>query len=138
MTEIIRSGVLVEGVEITSEHIGMMLEVVETDEYTYLPVGFHAKVVDVSNGELHLLDTDDDADSPSTIEINDLVKLKWISPVQKLESVQPEREQLAKSIRKQYKKLQKLLKQAQQYNMIVDVELKNEFEISYQEPKEEY
>lgn len=138
MTEIIRSGVFVEGVEVTSEHIGMMLEVVETDTDKYLPVGFNTRILDVSSGKVVLLDTDNNEDEPFHMEVHNSIKLKWMNLVQKVESTQLEREQLAKNIRKQHEKLQKLLKQARQYGMIVDVGMKNEFEISYQEPKEEY
>lgn len=58
MTEIIKSGLIVEGVEITSEHIGMKLEVVETDSDRYLPVGFETKVLEVHDMSVAFYDTD--------------------------------------------------------------------------------
>tara|TARA_Y100000310_G_scaffold74348_1_gene70463 strand:+ start:5526 stop:6023 length:498 start_codon:yes stop_codon:yes gene_type:complete len=80
-TDIIKkSGVIVEGVEISSEHIGQNLEVVESNESRYLPKGFISEVLEVSNGGMVLLDTGNERSNGWYLSDKYItgMKFKWV------------------------------------------------------------
>lgn len=61
-TEVVKSGLFVEGIEVTSKHIGKELEVVVTDSDRWLPVGFVATLDSVArSGTLHIKDNSNDS-----------------------------------------------------------------------------
>jgi hypothetical protein len=80
--DVIKSGVFVEGVEVTSDHIGKYLEVVRTNTPRYLPLGFHAKIYIREHEDeiLGLLDTECKQDDLYYCGLSDdeLWEFRWV------------------------------------------------------------
>lgn len=143
MTGIIKSGIFVGGVEVTSEHIGRKLVVVESTT-THLTEGCSYCIMDVRVDGIYLLDNDEDEDDLYRVIENEVKRefltFKWKEVVQlppKLKSTPTSRKKIAKEIKEIHESLQFAIANAEEHGMIVKLE-DNDIKISYQPPMEEY
>lgn len=65
----------IEGVEVTDEHVGEKLEVVEEIHQRWLPKGFVSGILDFTGTEVEILDND----SSWLAEQEDLDKVRWVN-----------------------------------------------------------
>lgn len=141
MVDIIKSGYYIDDVEVTSEHIGMKAEVVETDNRTYLPIGFIATIHSVECDYVEFEDAGGDSSYYDVHNSEHRFKFKWVnSPVikPKQSSTKPARQKLAKSIKQSVADIQKLIDEAESYGMIVEGLQIEEIEVKFQPPMEVY
>lgn len=142
MSEIIKSGVMIDGIEITSEHIGKKLEVVETESNHWLPVGFIATITGVTESEISLQDI---GGPENCYEIeNEYInsaagwEFKWtVEPKPKKTSTKSQRQKLAKAIKEAKKVLDDAVEEAENVGMVVDIS-KDSVKITFNPPLEEY
>ena len=121
-TEVVKSGLFVEGIEVTSEHIGQKLEVVVTDSDRWFPVGFAATLGSVArSGALHIIDNTDD-NWAFNLDNLELFTFKWVdrtilAPAKPVEMVS---EQARSKTAKQLRDAWEILEQAKHdYNKIL-------------------
>lgn len=139
MSYIIKSGVYVDGVEITSEHIGTKL-VVLGDDYgdskvsvVYQPVGFETSIVRVDSNYFYTEDADGDE---RAVCVDDCYSFAT-PPKTKQKSSKPQRQKLAKAIREAKNVMDAAIKEAEEVGMMVDI-TKDSVKITFNPPMEEY
>lgn len=137
---IIKTGLFVDGVEITSEHIGDELEVLVSCSDRWLPVGFVTAIVGVSTDGLITLQDVGGEESVYEIDLDDakLWKFKWVThPKPKKSSTKQQRQKLAKAIREAKAALDLAVSEAEEVGMVVDIS-KDDVKITFNPPVEEY
>lgn len=141
---IIKSGVYVEGVEITSEHIGMELIVFESGS-DFLTAGCSYPIVKVVEGSFEMLDDDDDIDDLYAVDVYRSkdwgLVFKWAKPTKQpqptIKSTLTSRKKMAKEIKEAYNNLQLAIANAEKCGMMVVVK-DDDIKITYNPPMEEY
>lgn len=136
---IVKTGRYIDGIEVTSVHIGKKLVVLKSDDDRWLPVGFIATIENVyDNGVIDLLDTGG-GDSSYGVVLNDAHwEFKWDTPPKlKKASTKSLRQKLAKAIREAKKVLDNTVKEAEEVGMVVSVS-DDGIKITFNPPVEEY
>lgn len=136
---IIKTGFDIDGVEVTSEHVGKNLRVIKSSNSHWLPVNFIATIVGVRcNGEIILQDTGG-VDSYYDVYLeSDCWGFEWVTPVKpKKSSTKPMRQKLAKAVREAKAALDLAVSEAEEAGMVVDIS-KDCVKITFNPPLEEY
>lgn len=135
---IIKTGLFVDGVEITSEHIGKKLEVLKSNSDRWLPVGFVAVIVGVDDNVISLQDR---GGASSFYEVGlgdaDDWKFKWVTHPKPKKSSKEQRQKLAKAIREAKTVLDTAIKEAEEVGMVVDI-FEDCVKITFNPPVEEH
>lgn len=135
---IVKTGLFIEGVEVTSEHIGKKLEVVSSDNDRWLPEGFVTTVVSVSEYSITLKDTGGEG-SIYEVDKNEIDwEFKWTTPPKPQKtSTKPIRQKLAKAIKEAKAALDSAILEAEEVGMVVDIS-NDCVKITFNPPVEEY
>lgn len=138
---IIKTGFDIDGVEVTSEHIGNKLKVIKTGNSRWLPVDFIATIEAVySSGQITLQDTGG-VDSHYDVDLeseSDCWEFKWVAPAKpKKSSTKQQRQKLAKAIREVKAMLDFVVSEAEEVGMVVDIS-EDGVKITFNPPVEEY
>lgn len=142
--DIIKSGVYVEDVEITPEHIGMELTVVKSSS-RYLTEYCSYPIIKVIEGIIKILDDEDDLEDLYHIDMGDINNVrfifKWAEPIKQpqttIKSTLTSRKKMAKEIKEVHNNLQLAIANAEQCGMVVVVS-SDDVKITYNPPMEEY
>lgn len=136
---IVKTGLFIEDIEVTSEHIGKKLEVLRSNS-DWLPVGFITIIEGISSdGVITLQDTGGE-DSYCDVKCSDVDdwKFKWVTPPKpKKSSTKPQRRKLAMAVRAAEEVLQHAIQNAEDVGMVVSVS-GNGIKITFNPPTEEY
>lgn len=131
----------VEGTEITEEHVGKKLIIVETESREYLPVGFEGEICRVEDdGQVFLFDTAKTEHNGSCygVSVREYQSDDWKFKLGEGFKARPktsitERKRLAKEIRAAKEVLKDAVLAAREVGMVVDGE-----NITYNPPQEKY
>lgn len=139
MNVIIKSGRFIDGVEVTSEHIGKKLKVIKSDDHRWLPVDFISTIRAVSSDNIIDLHDTGGGDSHYAIDLNyGSWEFKWVNrPKPKKSSAKQQRQKLAKSIREAKSALALLVSEAEEIGMVVSIS-EDDIKITFNPPREEY
>lgn len=136
---IIRSGVFIENIEVTSEHIGKRVRVIH-DGNKYQPFGFVTTIDGVYDGDFDILDNNGHVRGVHTSN-----QYEWVDhPSKKPEpaiyqdSTKQQRQDIADSIRQYKAQLDDALKAAKEMGMTVATCEDGSVKINFQPPLEEY
>lgn len=136
---IVKTGLFIEDIEVTSEHIGKKLEVLRSNS-DWLPVGFITIIEGVSSDGVITLQDTGGTDSHYDVECSDVDdwKFKWVTPPKpKKSSTKSMRQKLAKAVREAKAILDSTVSEAEEVGMIVDIS-KDGVKITFNPPVEEY
>lgn len=136
---IVKTGYCIDGIEVTSEHIGNKLEVLKSGDHYWLPAGFIATIENVyDNGVIDLLDTGG-GDSSYGVDLDAVHwEFKWVTlPKPKKPSTKSMRQKLAKAVREAKTVLGNAIKEAEEVGMVVSVS-GDGIKITFNPPVEEY
>lgn len=138
MNIVIKSGLYIEGAEVTSEHLGKKIQVIQSDNERWLPVGFTTTIKGVySNGVIDLEDTGGEDSCYTVAPMVECWEFKWVTPAKPKKSSKEQRQKLAKSIREAKMVLDTAIKEAEEIGMVVDIS--NDFvKITFNPPAETY
>lgn len=138
MSEFIKTGFCIDGVEVTSEHIGKKLEVLESDDDDYLPVGFVTVIKAVYESGVLLQDTSG-SDNYYAVDIEWYRwKFKWATLAEpKKSGSKRQRQKIAKTIRDAKAALDLAVRAAEEVGMVVNIS-KDCVKITFNPPAEEY
>ena len=139
MGAIVKSVYFIDGVEVTSEHIGKKLKIFKSNDNHWLPVGFVTTIVGVRSKSVIDVQDIGGTNSYYTIDLDfGCWEFGWVTPVKrKKSSTTQQRQKLAKDIREAKMVLDTAVKEAEEVGMVVDIS--NDFvKITYNPPAETY
>lgn len=135
---IIKTGLFIEGVEVTSEHIGKNLKVVSTTHRRWLPVGFVTTIVDVFESLLVLRNVKGESSWYGVAALANNFEFEWVTlPKPKNSSTKSQRQKLAKAIKEAKVALDSAIQEAEEVGMKVDIS-NDGVKITFNPPVEEY
>tara|TARA_R110000765_G_scaffold380477_2_gene471535 strand:- start:446 stop:844 length:399 start_codon:yes stop_codon:yes gene_type:complete len=129
----IKSGMSIEGIEVTDTHVGKEVVVTMTNNDRYLPVGFKAKIHYVGSNDYEVLDNEGDV-----FCIDNNQEFKWATPPKPLPKTTPaQRKKLASAIKVELNVLLAAVKDAEAVGMEVDLtDVREGVKMSFQPPME--
>lgn len=148
MSEIIKSGLFVEGLEVTSEHIGQELNIGEN--FKDLSTDYKCIITEIDSDDcpIRVENREEgvyiDHEWLDIEEQGKILHWKWVdrSLVEpqkpKQSSTKPTRQKLAKAIKQSVADLQKLIDEADSYGMIVEGISIEDIKVKFYPPMEEY
>lgn len=129
---VIKTGGFIEGIEVTSEHIGMELKVLGTTNGYRLPEGFITIIEDVKSDGVVVLKDATDVHGTYIVNLkSDCWSFAWVPITKK------QRHVLAKAIREAKAVLDLAIQEAEEVGMVVDISDGN-IRITFNPPVEEY
>lgn len=131
----IKSGMFIEGIEVTDAHVGKGVVVTKSDNSRYLPVGFKTKIHYMYSDCYEVLDNGGDEFS-----VDNDQEFKWVTPPTPLPKSTPaQRKKLASAIKVELKALLAAVLAAEEVGIEVDLTgVREGVKMSFQPPMEEY
>ena len=140
--EIIKTGCCIDGIEVTSEHIGKNLVVLKTYDDQRLPVGFVTTIKNVYGGVVDLQDAGGEYSCYDVELDSDYWEFEWVEPInlevlKKEASTKPQRMRIAETIRDAKAALDLAVSAAEEAGMKVSIS-NDGVKITFNPPVEEY
>ena len=144
----IKSGMFIEGVEVTSDHIGQEVNIGEN--FKCLSTDYKCIITEIDSDDCPIRVENSDKNGyidhewVDKMEQDKVLHWRWVDrslvepPKQKQSSTKPARQKLAKSIKQSVADIQKLIDEAESYGMIVEGLQIEEIKVKFQPPMEEY